>query len=390
MEKLKIAETLDTFYPGIDGPTFVVKNYAENLIKDHDCEVFVPKTKKSLKYKDNHPFKVVRCTSWLGFEGYRNAMPWFDKSFKKYFKEKNFDVIHTHSPLNMGKFSVEQGKKLKIPTIITLHTKFKDDFNRVLHGFKPLVNFMMRRIMRVINSADSVWTVNDASKKVLRDYGYKGDIVVVRNGTDYTYPINDTELTQKVNSIHNLSGKKNVFLFVGRIAMYKNLKLIIDALKILADDGIEFTMIFVGGGFDYDELVNYTNKKNLTDKVIFTGPIRDRELLQGYYLRSDLFLFPSTFDTSSLVPIEAAAHKLPVLLIEGSDTAENIVDNYNGFLSKENANCYAEKIKTLISSPNKLKEVGITASKTIYRTWEDVTNDVIKEYKKVILDYKNR
>jgi len=390
MTKLKIAETLDTFYPGIDGPTSVVKNYAYYLDKFNDCKVLVPKADKKLKYKDEQPFEVKRCLSWPGFEGYRNAMPWFDSEFKKYFKEQSFDIIHAHSPLNMGKFSVEFGKKHNIPVIVTLHTKFKDDFERFLKGFKPLVAFMMHRIMHVINNADSVWTVNDASRKVLRDYGYKGDIVVVRNGTDYTYPENADELIEKVNEIHSLKDKKNVFLFVGRIALYKNLKLLIDALKIIKDAGEDFTMIFVGGGFDIDELKSYATKNDLDDKIIFTGPIRDRELLQGYYLRSDLFLFPSTFDTSSLVPIEASAHKLPVVLIEGSDTAENITDNYNGFLAKETPTDFANKILEVISNKKILKEVGETASKTVYRSWEQVSNEVYENYLKVIKDYKEK
>jgi hypothetical protein len=37
------------------------------------------------------------------------------------------------------------------------------------------------------------------------------------------------------------------------------------------------------------------------------------------------------------VPIEAAAHKLPTLLIKDSCTAENIEDNFNGFLAEEKA-----------------------------------------------------
>lgn len=45
--------------------------------------------------------------------------------------------------------------------------------------------------------------------------------------------------------------------------------------------------------------------------MIFTGRILERDLLSGYYLRSDLFVLPSLFDTASLAPIEAAALKLP-------------------------------------------------------------------------------
>lgn len=385
--KIKIAELLDAYYPCIDGPINVVTNYSKNLDKKASCKLLVPRAQKKLKYKDSQPFEVIRCASTSAPEGYRLGHPASDRNFKKKFKAEKFDILHTHSPFSMGMFAIRQGKKLKIPVVATLHTKYYDDFSRVLHGFKPLCNFMLWNIMRVYKRADSVWTVNNASKQVLRDYGYKGEIEVVRNGTDLKYPENAKELIAKVNKLHNLEGQKNVFIFVGRIAMYKNLKLMTEALKILKDDGCNFKMLVIGSGFDENKLKKMVADFNLTDRFIFTGSVSDRQLLQGYYLRSDLFLFPSTFDTSSLVPIEAAAHKLPTLLIKGCCTAENIVDGVNGFLSEETSEAYAEKIKEIISNPALLKNVGEGANKMIYRSWEMVADEVLQKYNSIIQDY---
>lgn len=71
MEKdnLKIAEMLDTFYPSIDGPTNVVKNYAENLNELAHCKVVVPKFPKKRKYKDEFSFEVMRTNSIWAPEG---------------------------------------------------------------------------------------------------------------------------------------------------------------------------------------------------------------------------------------------------------------------------------------------------------------------------------
>jgi glycosyltransferase involved in cell wall biosynthesis len=279
-------------------------------------------------------------------------------------------------------------KKQGVPVVATIHTQYHKDFLRVLKGNKFLTKFMVRYIMKVYNRADSVWTVNTASCQVLRDYGYKGKIEVVRNGTDLEYPLNANELIDRVNEKHNLYGQKNVFIFVGRVAMYKNLALMANALKLLKDDGEDFRMIIVGNGFDMDKFKKMVQDLGLTDNFIFTGSISDRELLQGYYLRSDLFLFPSTFDTSSLVPIEAAAHKLPTLLIKGSYTAENIIDGDNGFLSEETPTAYAKRIKEIISVDGQLKRVGENASKTVYRSWEMVSKEVLDKYNDIIKEYK--
>ena len=389
-EEMKIAEILDAYYPCIDGPINVVTNYSKHLNRKADCKLLVPAAAKKQHYKDNQPFEVVRCSSTAAPEGYRLGHPDADRKFKKQVKAEKFDILHTHSPFNMGMFAIRQGRKQKIPVVATLHTKYYDDFSRVLHGFTPLCKFMLRRIMRVYNAADSVWTVNNASCRVLRDYGYKGDIVVVRNGTDLKYPDNAEELVARVNALHGLEGQKNVFIFVGRIAMYKNLRLMADALKLLKDKGEDFRMLVIGSGFDEKKFAGIIKESGLTENFIFTGSVRDRQLLQGYYLRSDLFLFPSTFDTSSLVPIEAAAHKLPTLLIKGCCTAENITDGVNGFLAEETPQAYAERIEEIISDPELLRRVGEEAHRSVYRTWENVADEVLANYRKVIEDYRKK
>lgn len=389
-DQIKIAEILDSYYPCIDGPINVVTNYSKNLEKKSSCKLLVPAAAKKQHYKDNQPFEVVRCASTAAPEGYRLGHPGADGKFKKRVKAEKFDILHTHSPFNMGMFAIRQGRKQKIPVVATLHTKYYDDFSRVLHGFTPLCKFMLRRIMRVYHAADSVWTVNNASCRVLRDYGYKGDIVVVRNGTDLKYPDNAEDLIAKVNALHGLEGQKNVFIFVGRIAMYKNLRLMADALKLLKDKGEDFRMLVVGSGFDEKKFAGIVEELGLSENFIFTGSVSDRTLLQGYYLRSDLFLFPSTFDTSSLVPIEAAAHKLPTLLIKGCCTAENITDDVNGFLAEETPQAYAERIEEIISDPERLRRVGEEAHRSVYRTWENVADEVLANYRKVIEDYRKK
>ena len=390
MANIKVAELMDSYYPNIDGPTNVVTYYAKNIYKREgcSCKVIVPKPPKKSGYVDCQPFDVIRCKSMQVTKyGYCAGFPGFDGAFKKKIANEEFDILHAHSPFIMGRYALKLGKKRGIPVVATLHTKFREDFERSFKGFKPLVWFMMKYIMKVFHKADSVWTVNNASCQLLRDYGYKGDIVVVRNGTDLKYPSNPDELIARVNEIHNLEGQKNVFIFVGRIALYKNLGLLLESLKKLKEVNPDFKMLFVGDGFDIDQLKKMCTDLGLDDNVIWVGRVSDRELLQGYYLRSDLFLFPSTYDTSSLVPIEAAAHKLPVLLIKDSWTAEAITDDFNGYLAEENPEAFANRIAEIISDQQKMKEIGEEAHRSVYRTWEMVSDEVMEKYQEIIEKY---
>ena len=163
-----------------------------------------------------------------------------------------------------------------------------------------------------------------------------------------------------------------------------------EALKILKKENDDFKLLIVGDGFDCAKFKTVIADLGLSDNVIFVGRISDRELLQGYYLRSDLFLFPSTYDTSSLVPIEAAAHKLPVLLIKDSCTAESITDGVNGFLAEETPEAFAARIKEIISDPEKMRKVGEEAHISVYRTWEMVAEEAFEKYKEIIAEYNDK
>lgn len=386
-KRIKILELCDAFYPVVDGVVAVVKNYAENISENETCSVAAPAPRKRDKYVDKEKFKVIRCRSWSAPEKYRYAVPLFDYGFRKRVKKENFDVMHAHSPFSMGRFALSYTKKKKIPLVVTLHTQYHQDFARVLKS-KALTRMMIKYIMKVFNNADSVWTVSEASKKYLRLYGYKGDIQVVRNGTEYVYPENDKELIDVINKEHNLEGQKNVFLFVGRMAMYKNLGLICDALKILKEKGVDFKMLWVGGGFDIDELKGIVKDYGIENQCIFTGSINDRNKLQAYYLRADAFLFPSTFDMASVSKVEAAVHKLPSVVVRNSCSAEQVIDGENGYLIDGTATDFAEKLIYICNNPEEVKKVGENAQKTLSRSWKDVACEALEKYKEIVEKYK--
>lgn len=380
-KRLRVLEVLDCYYPKFDGPCLVITSYSKSFLKmGIDARVVVPEFPK---YVDEQPFEVIRVKSIPSKEGYRCAMPACDKKLKKFLKENKFDIIHVHSPFTMCGFFAKYGKKNNIPTIFTFHTKYKEDFERTLK-LKFLQNFMMRYILNNINKVDYVWTVSDGAADCLREYGYKKDIKVIRNGTDLVYPDNDTELIKQVNAKYNLTEDETVFLSVGRIVENKKLQLALNALKLVADKGFKFKYLIVGAGSYEEQLKKSVVDLGLQDYVIFAGKIMDRNLLSAHYLRADLFVFASTFDTASLAPIEAAALKLPSLMNRACSTAEIITEGVNGYLAEETAEAWAEKILEIMQDKPKLKAMKETTYEQVYKSWDDVAEEVYENYKRIV------
>jgi glycosyltransferase involved in cell wall biosynthesis len=112
--------------------------------------------------------------------------------------------------------------------------------------------------------------------------------------------------------------------------------------------------------------------------------ITDRNVLRDYYAAADLFLFPSLYDTWALVAREAAALYTPSLMIRGATAASQITDNHNGFLVNDNPVSLALKLKELALQPELLRRTGLQAARTLTKSWEQIAEEVLERYKRLI------
>ena len=377
---MRIGLFIDTFYPMIDGVVTVVDNYARILSKKCDVIVFAPDTGR---YDDSKlPYKVVRCKSIkVPKLDYSLPLPKVDLKFLKELDKYDLDIIHIHSPATIGRLGVEYAKKHNIPLFGTIHSQFYKDFYRATKN-KLLSNKLTRYTMRLFEKCDKCYTVNEGMRDVvLNDYKFKKDLFLARNATDWEI-VNDIEKSkEKIKRLYNI-GNENIFLFVGRINKLKNIFLIVDALNYIKDK-VDFKMLFVGDGQDKLELKKKIKEYHLEDKAILCGKCSDRELLKDYYASSDLFLFPSLYDASSVVQVEAASQMCPGVFIKGSATSSSIIDNHNGYLSDNDYKTYGEKIIEIISNKKGLDKVRKNVYKEIYCTWDNEVEKVYKDYIKL-------
>ena len=371
---------IDTFYPMIDGVVTVVDNYARILSKKCDVVVFAPETGI---YDDSKlPYKVVRCKSIkLPKLDYSLPLPKIDRKFLKELESYKLDVIHIHSPATIGRLGVEYAKRHNIPLFGTIHSQFYKDFYRATKN-KLLSKKLTDNTMKVFEKCDVCYTVNEGMRDVLvNEYGFKKKLKLARNATDWCIVQNIDKSKNKIRKMYDIKNEY-IFLFVGRINKLKNIFLIVDSLNYIKDK-INYKMLFVGDGQDKRELSLKIKEYGLSDRIILCGKCSDRDLLRDYYASSDLFLFPSLYDASSVVQVEAASQKCPGLFIKGSATSSSIKDNHNGFLSSNDYREYGNKIIEIINN-KKYISVRDNVYKEIYCTWDSEVDKVYKEYLKLM------
>lgn len=385
---MKILEVLDSFYPSIDGPVNCIVNIAKTLNEKGlaKVDILVPKYKKIVNIDG---IDIFRCKSIKGPEGYYVGLPQFDRNVKNLIKWGGYDLIHVHSPFTIGRYVIYKSKKYNIPTLLTMHTKYKSDFERKLRT-KTLQNFMMKYIMQGVNKADYVSSVSLGASQTVKDYGYKGNnVFIVRNGTDLKPIQVSQDLLEEIKLKHNLQNKF-VFLFVGRIVKNKNIQFSLEVLKNLKEIGEKnFKFLIVGNGDYLNSLKELVKKYNLVKEVEFLGRISDREYLSAIYKSANLFLFPSEFDTCGIVAIEAAAMGIASAMIENTCASEVINNKENGLSLKFDAKIWAEELKNLINNKPLLQKMQKNALKTVYKSWEVVSLEYLDLYKKLVNESKS-
>ncbi len=373
----------------MDGVTNVVKNYAYWLDKKYgECYVATPAYPG---YIDREEFPVLRYYSipLKNREPYRIGLELLDINFRKTIKSIPFDIVHVHSPFTSGAIALQIARKKNIPIVATFHSKFYDDFKQVLK-IDAFAKICTRIVIDFFNRVDQVWTVSKGAADTLHEYGYKGKVEIIPNGSDFIVPENMDELIRQTEAKLNLTQDDLVLLFVGQHIWQKNIKMIVDALHQVSQQNIPFKMFFVGDGYAQEELQNYVRELNMTGTITFLGKILDRDYLRSLFARADLFLFPSIYDNAPIVVQEAAAVGTPSLVVAKSNAAEGIVDNVNGFFSDNDSISYANRIIQIVRDRETLKNIGEKARITIYRNWENIVEEVNERYLEIIQQYKHK
>ncbi len=398
---MKICLLNDSFPPIIDGVANVVMNYGNVLTNDLNTEVVVGTPKYPDATYDGYPYRVIPYPSFDTTElvsGYRAGNPLSVREIAQMAEFKP-DIIHTHCPVASTLMARILRRETGSPVVFTYHTKFDVDIERAVgEGF--LKKETIRAMVTNIEACDDVWVVSEGAGENLRALGYKGELRVMPNGVDFPKGRASDEQVNGLNKDYDLPEGIPLFLFVGRMMKYKGLPIIVDAVKELSKDHIEYRMVFVGGGADAaeiqdmirnagiamdiyseDGLQHTDGKDGMTGKVIFVGPVHDRERLRAWNTRADLFLFPSTYDTNGIVVREAAACGLASVLVRGSCAAEGVTDGRNSYLIDANAESMAALLKGLYDKLPELHRTGQNAMDEIYISWDQSVRFAYDRYK---------
>lgn len=377
-----ILQCTDSFLPIVDGVGRVVYQYARTLgQKGHECYVCAPMSDTG--YRGGFPFDLVDFwgTAVPGSPQYTMGLPILDKHYHARMSRISPQIVHAHTPFFAGQEAMRMSLKHDTPLVATFHSKYYDDFYKATRGNDRLATLGVKLLVEFYEHCDEVWAVSQSSADVLQEYGFKGDIVVMENGTD-PWPVGPEDLAHAAEVMDSAPGER-ILLYVGQLNWKKNILHILEACAQLKEAGLLFRLVLVGQGPDEGDIRKKVHELGLGDRVVFTGHILDAGLLGGLYQSADLFVFPSIYDTSSLVLREAAAMATPAVVTAQSCPAEVVRDGENGFLAENTPQSLAAVIQRALAQTD-LKAIGRRAEETIPVPWSQVLDKALARYQALI------
>lgn len=344
---MKIAFFADSYKPYLSGVT----NSMELLVKElrelgHRVYIFAPRYPQHV---DTDP-DIIRFPSLpTRYPRFRLAIPYISRL-------PEVDLIHSHSPFQIGMLARYVAHRRKVPLVYTFHTLF----TRYVHYAKfvpePLSKLaMVNYIREFCRRTNLIIAPSKMSKRVLRVWGVKNRIEVVPSGVDMERVslANAEEQRKMIRKKYKIPENAVVLLYVGRITKEKNIGFLMRAFERLRDENPY--LLLVGGGPLLMALASEKRKN-----VFLAGEVKYPEVL-SYYAVGDIFVFSSTTETQGLVLAEAKALGLPVVALFAGGLVETVRSGEDGYLTPRNLGQFVEHIRRLIDDPALRLKLGHSA-----------------------------
>lgn len=187
---------------------------------------------------------------------------------------------------------------------------------------------------------------------------------VISNGIDLHRFSRNEQAGQAIRHEFGIPKHARVLLFVGHEFHRKGLAHVVGALDRLGD---EVRLLVVGS----DNPAPYRKlTRKAQDRLIFAGSRSDMPAL---YSAADAFVLPTSYETFSLVCMEAMACGVPVFATPAGGIEDYLRDGINGFRVRMDAEDIATRIAAVLDDPALLQRLRDGARATAQRYgWDEV------------------
>jgi 1,2-diacylglycerol 3-alpha-glucosyltransferase len=353
---LNIAIFSDCYRPRINGVvTSIESELAGLLALGHKVTLITPSYPNQSSQSEPG---IVRLPSHAmrRWPDDRSSIPWPPSLIWKLYRTK-WDVIHLHTPFNLGLLGLLFARRRPTPVVFTHHTQWEEYSHYIPYIWGSWARRLARRICDFFFDRASLIVCPSAEIQLsLNSRRPELHTTVLPTGIDAELFENGDP--QPIFEELNLPQDTQLLVYVGRLGPEKSVDFLLQCHRKLLETHPDAHLLVIGGGPGTQALEELNQSMNLVDRCHFLG-WRPRETLRDYFAAARAFVFASQTETQGLVLLEAAAAALPVVAVRASGVNEAVLDGKTGLLSDPGDHtAFVTHIQQLLDDPIRQRAVG--------------------------------
>ena len=202
--------------------------------------------------------------------------------------------------------------------------------------------------------------------------------------------LTDARVVGDLRLQHNLAPGHRILLSVGRLEASKGFHVLLRAIAAVRDhgglDGRPWCWVALGDGPYRPMLEMLVEQLGLQDRVRFLGRVSDQEM-HAWHELSTLFVHPTLYEGSSLVTLEAMAHRRPVVASAAGGIPDKVRPGQNGWLvAPGDASALAAAISGAMSDPARLAHYGLAGRRIVEEefSWAAAGDATVALYRELL------
>jgi glycosyltransferase involved in cell wall biosynthesis len=197
------------------------------------------------------------------------------------------------------------------------------------------------------------------------------------------------EIKKQMRARAGIPENATVLLYAGRISPEKNIGLLVETMKFLAQDPQrDYRLLVAGAGPEADWLKEQT-EQNFPGKIIQLGHL-DKETLADYYANADVFVHPNPREPFGIAPLEAMVSGVPTLAPNAGGILSYATPE-NAWLVAPTGAEFARAVREIVGNPEESARVTRNAIATaLDNTREKSTDYLFATYDRMYEDFQRR
>lgn len=333
--RLRVLIAADTYPPDVNGAAVFCYRLATHMTaRGHDVHIAAARPEAGPDTVEHRPEATVhRFRSFPAptHEYYRLCLPWtVEPAMNRLVGKLQPDVVHVQCHYMVGKAAIRAAEQHRIRLIATNHfmPENLDPFLPFPQWFNNIVSRNSWRDMGILMSKASVVTTPTplAAETMKHKAGFE-HVLPLSNGIDVDY--------YSLRPGEEMPARAGpTVLFVGRLAVEKNVHVLIDAIA-KTDPELGISAEIIGDGEQRDHLYAQIEEQGLQQRIAMRGHVTEDQLRRAY-LAADVFCQPGTAELQSLVSLEAMSAANPVVLADALALPHLVEEGKNGYLFEPN------------------------------------------------------